>query len=133
MAKKAAKSTKPKKKAKKSVPKAIVHVNCSYNNTIVGATDLQGNTLATVSPGAVGFKGSRKSSAYAATKAAEVLMEQLKQYGVNEATVKVRGIGMGRQAAVKGLRAAGLKIRTLMDVTPIPHGGCSPRKKPRGS
>jgi small subunit ribosomal protein S11 len=126
-------TTEPKKKVKKNVPKVNVFVKSSYNNTIITITDLEGQVLGWSSPGVIGYKGSKKSTAYAATKAAEDLVSKCMKYGISEATVMVKGSGMGRQAAVKGLRSAGLKIRSLMDVTPIPHGGCSPRKKPRGS
>ncbi|MBP9758595.1 30S ribosomal protein S11 [Candidatus Dojkabacteria bacterium] len=127
------KNKETKKKVKKSVPKANVFIKSSYNNTIITIADLEGNVLGWSSPGVIGYKGSKKSTAYAATKAAEDLVSKCQKYNINEATVMVKGSGMGRQAAVKGLRSAGLKIRSLMDVTPIPHGGPSPRKKPRGS
>lgn len=126
-------TTETKKKVKKNVPKVNVFVKSSYNNTIITITDLEGQVLGWSSPGVIGYKGSKKSTAYAATKAAEDLVAKCMKYGISEATVMVKGSGMGRQAAVKGLRSAGLKIRSLMDVTPIPHGGCTPRKKPRGS
>src|SRR5690606_15611285 len=122
-----------KKKVKKSVPRAKAFVKSSYNNTIITITDVEGNVLGWSAPGLIGYKGSKKSTAYAATKAAEDLVAKCQKYNITEATVMVKGSGMGRQAAVKGLRSAGLKIRSLMDVTPIPHGGPSPRKKPRGS
>ncbi|MBD3363193.1 30S ribosomal protein S11 [Candidatus Dojkabacteria bacterium] len=125
--------TKKKKKVKNLHPKVDIYIKSSYNNTIISVTDFDGNLIASSSPGQIGFKGSRKSTAYAATKAAMDLAEELKRYGVKEANVKVKGTGMGRQAAVKGLASAGIKVKTLMDVTPIPHGGCRPRKKPRGS
>lgn len=123
----------PKKKAKVSAPKVKVFINSSYNNTIISVADYDGNILAWSSPGVIGFTGSRKSTAYAATKAAEDVVEKSQKYGVREAIVYVKGTGMGRQAAVKGLRSAGLKITSLSDYTPIPHGGTMPRKKPRGS
>ncbi len=133
-AKVVAKVKKPeKKKEKRIVPRADVHVKCTYNNTIITFCDLDGGVLSSSSAGVVGFKGTKKSTAYAATKAAEDAYEKAKKYGVVEASVKVEGSGMGRQAAIKGMRAAGLRMRTLMDVTPIPHGGCAPRKQPRGS
>lgn len=122
-----------KKKVKKVVTKANVVINSSYNNTLITICDLSGNVISHSSPGMIGHKGSRKSTAYAATKAAEDAVEKAKKVGVVQAVVMVKGSGMGRQAAVKGLRSAGLKIRTLMDTTPIAHGGCIPRKKPRGS
>lgn len=132
-AKKSSKTVKVKKKVKKNVPKAIAHIKSSYNNTSITITDYDGNVLAASSPGMIGFVGSRKSTAYAATKAALDVAEKVKTMGTKEVSVKVRGSGMGRQAAVKGLASSGLKVRSLMDITKIPHGGCSPRKKPRGS
>jgi small subunit ribosomal protein S11 len=119
------------KKVKKVCPKVQVFVNSSYNNTLISICDMEGNVLAWSSPGVMGFKGSRESTAYAATKAAEDAYEKAKKFGVVEAIIKVNGTGAGRNAAVKGLRAAGLRIRSLMDVTSIPHGGCSPKKKTR--
>ncbi len=122
-----------KKKAKKNVQKVIVNVSCTYNNTIISIADMNGEVLVSSSAGVIGFKGTKKSTAYAATKSAEYAVEKASKYGVKEAIVKVKGLGMGRQAALKGLHSAGLKIKTLMDVTPVPHGGVTPRKKPRGS
>lgn len=133
--KKEAKTTKKssKKKNKITVQKAKVYVTSSYNNTNITITDYDGNVLAWSSPGAVGFKGSRKSTAFAATKAAEDVVEKAQKYGVKQALVIVKGTGMGRQAAVKGLRTAGLRLTSLSDHTPVRHGGTIPRKKPRGS
>lgn len=122
-----AKSTTP------NIQKARVYVKASYNNTQITFTDYDGNVLGHSSGGALGFKGSRKSTAFAATRAAADAYEKVKKYGVKEATVAISGAGMGRQAAVKGLQSAGLVITTLTDNTAIPHNGCRPRKKPRGS
>ena len=122
-----------KKKSKVQVSKVKVSIKSSYNNTIISISDFNGNVLVWSSPGIVGFTGSRKSTAYAATKAAEDAVEKSRKFGAKEAVVIVKGTGMGRQAAVKGLRSGGLKIITLSDHTSIPHGGVSPRKKPRGS
>lgn len=127
------KGTPKQKKKKVQINKAKIHVICSYNNTTLTASDMNGSTIAWSTPGAVGFTGSRKSTAYAATKAAEDLVAKMSKYGVKQASVIVKGTGMGRQAAVKGLFSAGLKVVSLSDHTPIPHGGTSPRKKPRGS
>jgi small subunit ribosomal protein S11 len=124
---------KTKKKVKLQVLKGIVYVNSSYNNTMISITDYNGNALSWSSPGVVGFSGSRKSTAYAATKAAEDAVEKANKYSLKEAIVIVKGVGMGRQAAVKGLRTAGLKITSISDHTPIPHGGVRPKKHPRGS
>jgi small subunit ribosomal protein S11 len=108
-------------------------VNCSYNNTIISFTDLSGNVFASGSTGTAGFSGSKKGTAFAATKAAYDAYNKAARYGVKEASVVIKGVGMGRRAAVKGLRTAGLIVTSLSDKTPIPHNGCRPRKKPRGS
>ena len=121
-----------KKKVKKSVSTGIVTIQSSFNNTIISITDQNGEVLAQGSPGVVGFKGSRKSTAFAATKAASDAADKaIKKYGLKEVKVIVKGPGAGRNAAVKGLDSAGLKITTLVDRTPIPHNGCRPRKSPR--
>jgi small subunit ribosomal protein S11 len=120
-----------KKKKRAQVPKAKVFINSTYNNTIVSIADLDGNVLVQSSPGMVGFSGSKKSTAYAATKAAEDAVMKAAKYGVKEAMVIIKGAGMGRQAAVKGLRSAGLSISSLSDFTPLPHGGVTTRKLPR--
>ncbi len=125
------KATPDKKKKRVQVPKVKVYVKSTYNNTIVTITDYSGNVLTQSSPGMVGFTGSKKSTAYAATKAAELAVERAQKFGVKEAMVIIKGTGMGRQAAVKGLRTAGLNIVSLSDFTPVPHGGVTPRKKPR--
>lgn len=122
-----------KKRKKKDIPKAQVYVNCSYNNTIIAFTDYSGEVFALSSGGAAGFKGSKKGTAFAATRAAYDVYEKALKYGVKEATVSVKGVGMGRRAAIQGLRSAGLIITSLSDHTPLPHNGCRPRKKPRGS
>ena len=122
---------KKKKKDKVIVPKGKVFVRSTYNNTIVSVTDLNGNVLSSSSGGVVGFTGSKKSTAFAATRAAEDAVTKAQKYGIKEAVVFVKGAGLGRQAAVKGLRSGGLKITLLMDMTSVPHGGVKPRKKPR--
>ncbi|MEI6462773.1 MAG: 30S ribosomal protein S11 [bacterium] len=118
------------KKAKRIVEKAKVHIISTFNNSKITITDLDGNVLSWSSCGTVGFKGTKKSTAYAATKAAEDALAKAQKYGIKEASVYVKGIGQGRQAAVKGLKAAGLQITMLSDMTPVPHGGVKP-KKPR--
>lgn len=136
---KKAKTTKPtakKKDTKKKVtrlssPKVKVVVNSTYNNTLIAISDYNGNVIATSSSGAVGFTGSRKSTAYAGTKAGEDVARKAMKVGAQEAVVIVRGIGEGRQSAVKGLRSAGLKITSLSDHTPVPHGGTKPRRSPK--
>ncbi len=122
----------PVKKKKKAVqPKVLVKIKATYNNTIVSVTDYEGNVIATSSCGAMGFKGSKKSTAYAATKAGEAASVKAVEAGAKEAEVVVRGIGIGRQAAVKGIRSSGIRITSLSDHTGIPHGGCKPRRQPR--
>lgn len=118
------------KKAKRTVEKVKVYVVFTFNNTKITLTDMDGNVLAWSSCGTVGFKGTKKSTAYAATKAAEDVLAKAAKYGVKEGLIYVRGLGQGRQAAVKGLRAAGLNVSMLSDITPVPHGGVRV-KKPR--
>jgi len=124
---------KPKSSKKKNIPRAIVYVNCSYNNTMISFTDLSGNLFAQSSSGCVGIHGSKKGTAYAATKSAIDAYEKASKYGVVEAICVIKGVGMGRKAALKGLRSSGLIITSLSDRTPVAHNGCRPRKKPRGS
>lgn len=119
-----------KKKVKLTTTKVIVSVNSSYNNTIINISTPTGETIAVSSAGTVGFSGSKKSTAYAATKAGEQAATKAFKLGAKECIVIVKGAGVGRQSAVKGIRAAGLKIVSLSDFTPIPHGGCKPRKLP---
>ncbi len=140
MAKKAKAEAKPmakkddvkkKRKQRLTSPKVKVVVNSSYNNTIVAVTDYTGEVISVSSGGQVGFSGTRKSTAYAATRAGEDAAKKAMKLGAQEAIVIIKGIGEGRQAAVKGVRAAGLRITSLSDYTPIPHGGCKPRKAPK--
>lgn len=119
-----------KKKVKLTSTKVIVNVNSTYNNTIINISTPTGETVAVASAGTVGFSGSKKSTAYAATKAGEQAASKAFKLGAKECVVIVKGAGVGRQSAVKGIRAAGLKIVSLSDFTPIPHGGCKPRKLP---
>ena len=120
-----------RRKGKRNVPRGVVHVLGSFNNTIVTVTDANGETLAWDSAGSVGFKGSRKSTPFAAQKAAERAAEKVMKMGMREVEVKVNGPGSGRESAVRALSASGLKIRAIEDVTPIPHNGCRPRKRRR--
>ncbi|MCK6479884.1 MAG: 30S ribosomal protein S11 [Planctomycetaceae bacterium] len=120
-----------RRKGKRNVPRGVVHVLASFNNTIVTITDANGETLAWDSAGSVGFKGSRKSTPFAAQKAAERAAEKAMKMGMREVEVKVNGPGSGRESAVRALSASGLKIRAIEDVTPIPHNGCRPRKRRR--
>ena len=122
---------KSKKKVKRNVPKAVVHIQASFNNTILTITDPAGETLAWDSAGTIGYKGSRKSTPFAAQKAAERLAEKAHKMGVKEVEVRVKGPGAGRESAIRSLAANGLKIRVIEDVTPIPHNGCRPRKRRR--
>jgi small subunit ribosomal protein S11 len=119
------------KKGKKSVSKALVHVRASFNNTIVTVTDVQGNALCWSSAGAIGYKGSRKSTPFAAQRAAERAAELASKFGVKEVEVRVKGPGSGRESAVRALKQAGLDVKSVEDVTPLPHNGCRPRKRRR--
>lgn len=129
MAKTVAKATK-KKKIRKDITKGIVHVRASFNNTIISITDEAGNVLSWGSSGASGFKGSRKSTPYAAQIAAEGAVERAKVHGLSEAEVLVKGIGSGRETAIRAIQNSGVYVKGIKDVTPIPHNGCRP-KKPR--
>ncbi len=120
-----------KKKVKRNVPKAIAHVKASFNNTIVMITDPNGDALCWASAGTIGFKGSRKSTPFAAQRAAEKCADQAIKMGVKELDVRVSGPGSGRESAIRSLQARGLKVRTIEDVTPLPHNGCRPRKRRR--
>ncbi len=124
-------SARPRKRVKKNVVDGVAHVHASFNNTIVTITDMQGNTLAWVSAGASGFKGSRKSTPFAAQVAAERAGEKVKEFGLKNLEVQVKGPGPGRDSAVRALHNAGFKISNISDVTPIPHNGCRPPKKRR--
>ncbi len=120
-----------KKSSKRNVPRAVVHVQASFNNTIVTFADPNGETLCWDSAGTIGFKGSRKSTPFAAQRAAERCAEKAMKMGVREVEVLVKGPGAGRESAIRALSAAGMKIRAIEDVTPIPHNGCRPRKRRR--
>ena len=121
-----------KSKVRKNIPSGIASVQATFNNTIITLADLEGNALGQGTPARVGFKGSKKSTAFAATKAAtEVAHEVIKKYGLKEVKVYVCGAGAGRNAAIKGLDSAGLRLTTLVDRTGLPHNGCRPKKRPR--
>jgi small subunit ribosomal protein S11 len=124
-------STKVRKKVKKNVAEAIAHVHASFNNTIVTITDRQGNALAWSTSGANGFKGSRKSTPFAAQVAAEVVGKAAAECGVKNIEVRIKGPGPGRESTVRALNAAGFKITSISDITPVPHNGCRPPKKRR--
>ena len=119
------------KKVKKNVAEGIAHVHASFNNTIITITDRQGNALSWATAGGAGFKGSRKSTPFAATSAAEEVSRAVAEYGVKNLQVYVKGPGPGRESAVRAFHAAGFKIVSITDVTPIPHNGCRPPKKRR--
>jgi small subunit ribosomal protein S11 len=123
--------TRVRKKAKKNVAEGVVHIHASFNNTIVTITDRQGNTLAWATSGASGFKGSRKSTPFAAQVAAESAGKAAQECGVKNLEVRIKGPGPGRESAVRALHALGMKITQISDVTPIPHNGCRPPKRRR--
>ena len=124
-------STRVRKKVKKNVAEGIAHVHASFNNTIVTITDRQGNALAWSTSGGNGFKGSRKSTPFAAQIAAEAAGKAAQEYGVKYLEVRIKGPGPGRESAVRALNAAGFKITSISDITPVPHNGCRPPKKRR--
>jgi small subunit ribosomal protein S11 len=120
-----------KKKVKKDVADGIAHIHASFNNTIIMITDRQGNALAWATAGGSGFRGSRKSTPFAAQVAAEKAGEKAKEFGMKNLEVEVKGPGPGRESAVRALNNAGFQITNITDVTPIPHNGCRPPKKRR--
>ena len=122
---------KTKKKTKRVVTDAIVHVQASFNNTVVTITDRQGNALSWATSGGAGFRGSRKSTPFAAQVAAEKAGRAAQEYGVKSVEVRIKGPGPGRESAVRSLNALGYKVTNIVDVTPIPHNGCRPPKKRR--
>ncbi len=124
-------STRTKKRVKKTVIDGVAHIHASFNNTIITITDRQGNTLAWATSGGSGFRGSRKSTPFAAQVAAERLGSVIDDFGTQNLEVFVKGPGPGRESAVRALNAAGFKITNITDVTPIPHNGCRPPKKRR--
>jgi small subunit ribosomal protein S11 len=120
-----------RKKVKKNVSDGIAHIHASFNNTIIMITDRQGNSLAWATAGGSGFRGSRKSTPFAAQVAAERAGEKVKEFGMKNLEVEVKGPGPGRESAVRALNNCGFKITNITDVTPIPHNGCRPPKKRR--
>ena len=125
---------KSKKKIKRNVPKAVAHIKATFNNTIITITDMNGETIAWESAGSVEsgrYKGSRKSTPFAAQRAAEAVASKATKMGVREIEVRVKGPGAGRESAIRSLSAAGLKVRAIEDVTPLPHNGCRPKKRRR--
>ena len=120
-----------KKKVKKNVPYGIAHVNATFNNTVINITDVKGNTLSWSSSGVKGFKGSRKSTPYAAQIAASDAGEKAKYHGVKTLEIYIKGPGAGRESALRALQAIGFTITSIKDVTPLPHNGCRPPKRRR--
>ncbi len=126
-----AKPTRGRKKIKRTVLDAVAHVHASFNNTIITITDRQGNTLAWATSGGCGFRGSRKSTPFAAQVAAEKAGNVAKDYGVKNLEVRVKGPGPGRESSIRALNALGFRVTQIEDVTPIPHNGCRPPKRRR--
>ena len=120
-----------KRKTRRNVSRGVAHIQASFNNTIVTITDTAGDVLCWASAGTVGFKGSRKSTPFAAQRAAEVCAERALKFGMKEVEVRVKGPGAGRESAVTALQANGLNVKAIEDVTPLPHNGCRPPKKRR--
>jgi small subunit ribosomal protein S11 len=129
MAKPTAKTT--KKKVRNTVIDGMAYIHASFNNTLISITDRQGNVIAQSSSGAQGFRGSRKSTPFAAQKAAEAVGDKVKMVGLESVEIQVRGPGSGRESAIRGLNSKGCKITKITDVTPIPHNGCRPPKRRR--
>lgn len=131
MAKGGASSSGGKKKARRSVARGIAHIKATFNNTMITITDTAGETLAWASAGTVGFKGTRKSTPFAAQRAAETVAQAARKFGITEIEIRVKGPGSGRESAITALQAAGMRIQSIEDVTPLPHNGCRPPKKRR--
>ena len=122
-----------KRKTKKNIPAGVVHIKSSFNNTLVTITDLEGNVVSWASSGTQGIKGSKKSTPYAAGKSAEIAgTKAVAEFGMKKVEVVVKGLGAGREMAVRSLQATGLEVTKITDETPIPHNGCRPPKKRRG-
>src|SRR5271168_1466433 len=120
-----------KRKVRRNITRGIAHIQATFNNTIVTITDVNGDVLCWASAGTVGFKGSRKSTPFAAQRAAETCSERASKFGLKELEVRVKGPGSGRESAITALQAAGLSVKAIEDVTPLPHNGCRPPKKRR--
>ena len=120
-----------KKKVRRNVNKGVVYIKATFNNTIVTMTDAAGDVLCWATAGTVGFKGSRKSTPFAAQRAAEIVAEKASKVGVRVVEVRVKGPGAGRESAITGLQASGMAIRSIEDITPLPHNGCRPPKRRR--
>ena len=124
-------AVRPKRRERKNISSGIAHVNASFNNTKITITDVQGNAISWSSSGSQGFKGSRKSTPYAAQVAAEDAGRKAQEHGMKTLEVQVKGPGSGRESALRALQAVGFTVSTIRDVTPIPHNGCRPRKRRR--
>ena len=120
-----------RKKVRRHVTRAVAHIKATFNNTIVSIADVNGDVLCWATAGTSGFKGSRKSTPFAAQRAAEICSERAAKFGVKEMEVKVKGPGSGRESAITGLQTSGISIKAIEDVTPLPHNGCRPPKKRR--
>jgi len=120
-----------RRRERKNIVSGVAHVNASFNNTVVNITDVQGNTIAWSSSGMKGFKGSRKSTPYAAQIAAEDAAQKAQEHGMKSLEIEVKGPGSGRESALRALQATGFVITSIRDVTPIPHNGCKPKKRRR--
>ena len=121
-----------KRKVKKNIPEAQAHIHSTYNNTVVSITDKEGNVISWASAGTIGYKGSKKKTPFAAGMAAEKAGRAAYDMGMRSVDVFVKGMGPGRETAIRSLQTAGLEVRSITDVTPIPHNGCRPPKRPRG-
>ncbi len=131
MAKKGKKTTRVRRRQSKNIERGQAHISSTFNNTMVTLTDLQGNVLSWASAGQLGFRGSRKSTPFAAQQAAEEAAAKAMEHGLKSVEVFVKGPGSGREAAIRSLQAAGLEVNMIKDVTPIPHNGCRPPKRRR--
>ena len=121
-----------KKRVKENVPEGVVHIHATFNNTIVTITDKDGNAISWASSGGLGFKGSKKSTPFAAGMSSEQAAKAAYDLGMRKVEVFVKGLGPGRETAIRSLQTAGLEVTSITDVTPIPHNGCRPPKRPRG-
>ncbi|MBI4185046.1 MAG: 30S ribosomal protein S11 [Proteobacteria bacterium] len=124
-------TARPRRREKKNITSGVAHVSATFNNTMITITDAQGNTIAWATSGSQGFKGSRKSTPYAAQVAAEAAGRKAMEHGMHTLEINVRGPGSGRESALRALQAVGFSITAIRDVTPIPHNGCRPRKRRR--
>ncbi len=127
----AKKVARPKRKERKHIEHGVAHIRSTFNNTIVTITDTKGNAISWASAGGLGFRGSRKSTPFAAQMAAETAAKAAMEHGLKQVEVSVKGPGAGREAAIRALQAAGLEVNSIKDVTPIPHNGCRPPKRRR--